>query len=90
VQRAWRWTPRALARLQEIADVIAQDNPERAQTFALELRDKTQLLRQHQLGAPGRVFGTRELVLHKNYFAVYRVKGKEVHILTLFHAAQRR
>lgn len=37
-----------------------------------------------------RVFGTKELVLQKNYLAVYRVKGDEVQILTILHAAQNR
>ena len=47
-------------------------------------------LREHLPGRPGRVYGTRELVLHKHYVAVYRVQGDEVHMLTLFHTAQRR
>ena len=47
-------------------------------------------LREHLPGRPGRVYGTRELVLHRHCVAVYRVQGDEVHVLTLFHTAQRR
>ena len=88
--RKLRWTRRALRRLEEIATFIAQDNPTRATTFASELRDKVTHLAEHQLGKPGRVYGTRELVLHRHYVVVYRVKEDEVHILTLLHTAQQR
>jgi toxin ParE1/3/4 len=90
MERNLRWTQRALARLDEIADYIAKDNPARAMTFAIELRKKVEILRSHQLGKTGRVFGTKELVLHPNYLAVYRVVGNEVQILTILHAAQRK
>lgn len=90
MERKVRWTNRALGRLDEIADYIAKDNPERAKTFVTELRDKVKILQSHQLGMAGRVFGTKELVLHKNYVAVYRVKDDEVHILTILHSAQNR
>lgn len=88
--RKLRWTWQALARLDAIAAYIATDNPARATSFVRELRDKTDILREHLPGRPGRVYGTRELVLHKHYVAVYRVQGDEVHVLTLFHTAQRR
>ena len=52
--------------------------------------DFPDILREHLPGRPGRVYGTRELVLHKHCVAVYRVQGDEVHVLTLFHTAQRR
>ena len=88
--RKLRWTRQALARLDAIAAYIATDNPARATSFVRELRDKTDILREHLPGRPGRVYGTRELVLHKHFVAVYRVQGDEVHVLTLFHTAQRR
>ena len=85
-----RWTRRALGRLDEIATFIAQDSPKRATTYVRELRDKVDSLASKQLGKPGRVYGTKELVLHKHYMAVYRLKDNEVHILALLHTAQRR
>lgn len=88
--RKLRWTRRALGRLDEIAAYIAQDNPIRATTFVRELREKGAMLAEHQLGKPGRVYGTKELVLHKHYLAVYRVKDHEVHILTILHTTQKR
>ncbi len=40
------------------------------------------------MGRTGRVPGTRELVLHHNYIAICRVRGDNVEILRLHHAAQ--
>lgn len=88
MERNLRWTNRALGRLDEIAAYIAKDNPPRATTFVTELRKKVDILKSHQLGKAGRVFGTKELVLHPNYLAVYRVKDDEVQIITILHTAQ--
>jgi toxin ParE1/3/4 len=88
MERNLRWTNRALGRLDEIAAYIAKDNPTRATTFVTELRKKVEILKWHQLGKAGRVFGTKELVLHPNYLAVYRVKDDEVQIITILHTAQ--
>ena len=88
MERNLRWTNRALGRLDEIASYIAKDNPTRATTFVKELRNKVDILKSHQLGKAGRVFGTKELVLHRNYLAVYRVKDDEVQIITILHTAQ--
>lgn len=88
MERNLRWTNRALGRLDEIAAYIAKDNPTRATTFVKELRNKVDILKSHQLGKAGRVFGTKELVLHQNYLAVYRVKDDEVQIITILHTAQ--
>ena len=88
--RELRWTNRALGKLDEIATYIAQDNPARAKTFAQQLRQKVDIFKTHQVGTAGRVYGTKELVLHPNYVAVYRVKDGEVQIITLLHAAQRK
>jgi hypothetical protein len=89
MSREVRWTRRALGRLDEIAAFIAQDNPTRATSFLHELRDKVNVLREHQLGRPGRVYGTKELILHGHYVAVYRIKGDEVHVLTVLHTARK-
>jgi addiction module RelE/StbE family toxin len=88
IERNLRWTNRALGRLDEIATFISKDNPTRATTFVKELRNKVDILKSHQLGKAGRLFGTKELVLHQNYLAVYRVKDDEVQIIAILHTAQ--
>lgn len=87
---ALRWTRTALRTLDEIAAFIATDNPERASSFVRELRTKVETLAQFPaLGRPGRVPGTRELVLHANYLAIYRVGSEHLDILRIHHVARR-
>ncbi len=86
---ALKWTAEALRSLDNIAAYIAQRNPQRATTFVSELRDKIQRLETFPaLGKVGRVQDTRELVLHPNYIAIYRIRGSDVQILRIHHAAR--
>jgi toxin ParE1/3/4 len=86
-----KWTRAALASVDEIAGFIAQDNPTRATSFVLELQAAVTQLQAHPgMGRAGRVPGTRELVLHKNYIVIYRMRGEYVEILRLNHAARNR
>jgi plasmid stabilization system protein ParE len=41
------------------------------------------------MGRPGRVDGTRELVLHHSYLIAYRVTETAVEIIHVRHAARR-
>ncbi len=84
-----KWTRAALASVDEIAGFIAKDNPTRVTSFVQELQAAVTQLQAHPgMGRAGRVPGTRELVLDKNYIAIYRVRGDDVEILRLHHAAQ--
>jgi len=86
---AIKWTKTALRSVDEIASYIAKDNPARASSFAIELRDAVTKLQLHPgMGRAGRVPGTRELVLHKNYNAIYRVRDGDVEILRMHHVAR--
>lgn len=85
-----KWTKTALRSVDEIAGYIAKDNPKRATSFVVELQEEVTKLQVHPgMGRAGRVPGTRELVLHKNYIAIYRVRGDGVEILRLHHAARK-
>lgn len=87
---ALKWTKTALDALDEIAGFIAKDNPRRATSFVLELKDAVTKLQVHPgMGRAGRVPGTRELVLHRNYIAIYRVRGEDVEILRLHRVARK-
>jgi toxin ParE1/3/4 len=84
-----KWSKTALAPDDEIAGFIAKDIPTRATSFLLELQSAVTKLQAHPgMGRAGRVPGTRELVLHKNYIAIHRVRGDDVEILRLHHAAR--
>lgn len=83
------WRPAAREDRAAIMDYIAEDNP----TAALELDEligeKTDALADHpRLYKPGRMKGTREMVVRPNYVVVYQEDGKTVTILRVLHAAQ--
>jgi toxin ParE1/3/4 len=85
-----KWLKVALRNLGDIADYIAEDSPGRATTFVQEIRLKTNLLVDFpSVGRAGRVVGTRELVVHKNYIVVYRMKAGHIEILRVRHVAQK-
>ena len=49
----------------------------------------TKLTTVPQLGKPGRVPGTRELVAHKRYVLVYEVAGNQIQVLRVLHTARK-
>jgi toxin ParE1/3/4 len=84
-----KWSKTALAPDDEIAGFIAKDNPTRATSFLLELQSAVTKLQAHPgMGRAGRVPGTRELVLHKNYIAIYPVRGDGVETLKMHRLAR--
>lgn len=86
---ALKWTRSALRNLEDIAEYIAKDSPLTATRFAAELKEKTGKLVAHPgMGRAGRVPGSRELVIHKNYLAIYRVRENCVEILRIHHVAK--
>ncbi|MGH9660026.1 MAG: type II toxin-antitoxin system RelE/ParE family toxin, partial [Bryobacteraceae bacterium] len=48
------------------------------------------LASQPQMGRPGRVLGTRELVVPDTpYIIPYRVRGERLELIAVFHGAQK-
>jgi len=86
-----RWLRGALLNLDHEASYIAQDNPKAAAKFVLHLRDSALMLgEQPNLGKPGRIPGTRELVISNfPYILPYRVRNEAVKILRVFHTARK-
>lgn len=83
------WTPEAIQGRSEIYDYIEADNPVAALTLDELFAEKARYLVDHPgLGRPGRVAGTRELVVHPNYILVYDVAGNRVRVLRVLHAAR--
>lgn len=85
-----RWLRGALRNLDQEASYIAQDNPEAAVKLVCQLRDSALPLgEQPNLGRPGRIPGTRELILSNfPYILPYRVRNDTVEILRVFHTAR--
>ena len=86
-----RWLRTALANLDAEAEYIARDNPAAAnQVVATIVEAVERLERFPALGRPGRVTGTRELVvLGTPYIVPYRVRSRVVELLRIFHAARK-
>lgn len=86
-----KWLRRALLNLDQEASYIAQDNPKAAAELVLHLRDSALMLgEQPNLGRPGRITGTRELVVSSlPYILPYRVRNDTVEILRVFHTSRR-
>ncbi|MFT3791447.1 MAG: type II toxin-antitoxin system RelE/ParE family toxin [Rudaea sp.] len=87
--RALEWREAARADLLAIVDYISDDNPDAAQRLKDEIEGKVSKLQDHpKLYRPGRVAGTRELVVRPNYVVVYAEDAHAVVILRVLHAAQ--
>lgn len=86
-----RWLRKALRNLDEEATYIATDDAGAARLVVQRVLDAVaQLAEQPGLGRPGRVPGTRELLVKKTrYIVPYRVRGESVEILRVFHTSRR-
>ncbi|MCA2486200.1 type II toxin-antitoxin system RelE/ParE family toxin, partial [Vibrio parahaemolyticus] len=71
-----KWLKKALINLEHSAEYLQEQNPQSARDFVKEVHELTELLKANPaMGRPGRVFGTRELILQKfPYLIPYRVK----------------
>lgn len=85
------WTRLALADLDNARDYIAEDNPSAADRVIGGIKKTVDALRRHpEIGRPGRVAGTRELVIPGTPFIVaYRVKDKRLEVLAVICGARR-
>ncbi|MBI5774863.1 MAG: type II toxin-antitoxin system RelE/ParE family toxin [Verrucomicrobia bacterium] len=87
------WTPEAIARLEELAGYIAQDNPAAAARMGAAIFEKVQLL--SAFPELGRVFrklnrpDVREIPV-RPYRVIYQVRSrkKTISILTVWHGAR--
>jgi toxin ParE1/3/4 len=85
------WSPEAIADLVALRAYIEQDDPAAAQRVALHIIHSVETLLPNspEMGRPGRVSGTRELVIPRTPFIVpYRLVGNAIHILRIFHSAR--
>jgi toxin ParE1/3/4 len=84
------WSVWALADRNAIFDYIEVDSPKTA--VAVDIRIEKQvkaLARFPEMGRPGRVEQTRELVIKRTPFIVaYRIAGSSVQILRVLRSAQ--
>lgn len=86
-----KWLRRALLDLEEVEKFVSMDSPANAVAVVVKLITAVSLLGDQQgIGRPGRVPGTRELVISGlPYIVPYRVKDGAVEILRIYHAARK-
>ncbi len=75
-----------------IAKRVAEHDPAAAKRVALHILYCVEYLLSEnpKLGAPGRVPGTRELVIPKMpYIVPYRVRGTKIEIARVYHSSRR-
>lgn len=83
------WRHAALLDREAIYDYIAADNPQAAAALDSLFVEKIAMLKRFpQMGRPGRVSGTRELLVHDHYRVVYDQAGANIRILRLLHVAR--
>jgi toxin ParE1/3/4 len=85
------WSPRAIEHLAHLRAYIARDNPKGANRIASALLEAVERLAElPNLGRPGRVAGTRELVVPSTPYVIpYRLRADRLEVIAVFHARQK-
>lgn len=84
------WTLEAMRDREDIYDYIEADNPAAALALDELFSEKAERLADHpDLGRPGRIGSTRELVVHQKLILVYDMTGGTIRMLRVLHAARR-
>jgi toxin ParE1/3/4 len=86
------WSPEAIEDLAALRAYIEQDDPRAAWRVSLHILHNIEALLSENphMGRPGRVPGTRELVIPRTPFIVpYRLVGGTIQILRVYHGARR-
>jgi len=85
------WTHKAMGDLREAGEYIALDNTEAAHRMATRIIEAVEyLIDQPNIGRPGRLSGSRELIVSGTPFiVVYWVLGAAVQILRVLHHARK-
>ena len=86
------WSPQAVEDLAALRAYIEGDDPGAARKTALRIVEAVETLipANPKIGRPGRVSGTRELVIARAPFVVpYRLREGRIEVLRIFHGARR-
>ncbi|MHC1712116.1 MAG: type II toxin-antitoxin system RelE/ParE family toxin [Solidesulfovibrio sp.] len=85
-----RWLRTALHNIDaELAHIAQEDQDAAIRIYAYIMERVAALATSPNAGRPGRIFGTRELVIERYpYIVPYRVRGDAVEILRVFHTSR--
>jgi toxin ParE1/3/4 len=84
------WSRRAMRHLVSLRKYIAKDSEQSAALVALRILHAIDLPQtQPEIGRPGRVLGTRELVVPDTPYVIpYRVRQARLELIAVFHGRQ--
>ncbi|MET0027479.1 MAG: type II toxin-antitoxin system RelE/ParE family toxin [Candidatus Thiodiazotropha sp.] len=84
------WTPEAEQDRADIWDYIATDDPVAAVRMDELFSNAVDTLSAHpNMGATGKIPGTRELIPHESFRLVYEIDAGTIWVLALVHTARR-
>ena len=85
------WSRRAIRHLASLREYIAKDSERNAALVADRILEAVNLLEGHpEMGRPGRILGTRELVVPNTpYIIPYRVRRERLELIAVFHGRQK-
>ena len=85
------WSRRAIRHLVYLRDYIEKDSEQNAALVAKRILRAVDLLQSHpEMGRPGRVVGTRELIVPGTpYLIPYRVRRERLELIAVFHGRQK-
>ena len=84
------WTDESIEQIENIVAYISKDNVSAALALIDSIFNQVEVMLPDnpRAGRPGRVDGTRELVVHSSYLIAYRISTNTIEILTVRHAAR--
>lgn len=84
------WSRRAIRHLVSLRKYIAKDSGQSASLVAMRILHAIDLLQtQPEIGRPGRVLGTRELIVPDTPYVIpYRVRQARLELIAVFHGRQ--
>ena len=84
------WETDSRSQFKAILNFIGGRDLNAAIRIRLLILERVERLRSFpEIGRPGRVAGTRELIVHPNYVVIYQVKDNAIDILRVLHSRQR-
>ncbi len=85
------WSPRAVSHLARLRKYIAKESEQNAVVVAERILTAIDLLQtQPEMGRPGRVLGTRELVVpNAPYVIPYRIRRERLELIAIFHGRRK-
>ena len=84
------WTVFAQDDLNAIFDYIVVEDQDAAIRLVRNIRTKVDALTEYPyMGKIGRVSGTRELLVDRKYYIIYRVIDDNIHILNIIHNSRK-